>query len=1125
MLFNEGNITSALARVCNSDGATLGTAFFILPSEGIALTCHHLISTQDESILLDCGDGELRRGRVAIDDRFPAIDLAVISEVEAPRVTALPIVGDYQGISRFWSKGFHYYGTQIVDALPTSGEVEGETSTRFSTQGRDYELKKVLLLRTAVIDAGLSGAPVIDPETGVAFAIVNAKFGKSSPIGGLALPFARAQEHSAKLRELFEANASAVPRFGRFLNRLGALKICQVQRDSVIDRLIKRGFFLPDKYCARNEQDAVSKFYGSDLLILPIVGNAGVGKTTLLANIARQPEARAALLMLARDLRPDETELSVAIDSKLREHVSDLLGPRGDISFVISSLQSAGEQLTVILDGLNEIPVAAAQSLDSWLDRSITWLEETNTKLIVSSRSEYWQTCVSLFPEERMYQESNKKDSQVGLSLGDFSEDEAERVKDLYSLAPAIPIHHIQHPLIARIYLELESEVTQARVVGTTRYQVLQRFIKLKCDRIARAVGLGVLSSHVESCLIEAARVTLATGQLEFEDSQFFSLFMNNAALADQFVHEGLFMTTSGGKRFGFDEIAEFLQSKLLGIDTIVTYFSPNKNVQKLTTGAIVYAILRLDEQGKSELVSRAISAIVRGHRLFANEEEYWPRYGICESVLPQLVQQIQSPEQFRVDIEAYAADLAGNESYLDFIYDRFGFRLAVGRSRLPLTLKLSLLRTFLLREDSYDFEHHHWDDLERYVIRSRGHTGTILAELIQATPLAVFECLIEWLTDSTLLREHKSTVADAAIAMMFFYRHLAFESLCELVARSATAKGGILLTYISNNDPLKTLDVCLKWLNRDDPLLLKYSAVLATTIAGSVSDTTLDDKIYEVLTGVMGRLSNEIDTIATKGIGRLKKYREAVVAELISHFERGDPVVDGYAIAELSDTHFDSIVVAIRKLIKFRAERASEAVSALMHQSRSPEQLDAMMDLIDFGAEEGLLRFHTFRMAIEYLLYQSRGARLPGRVMDLVQHAIRIEPEVRLHLGYFACASHREDINERNIQDQLLELLIATGTDDEREWMLRQLIGTGRYSPDDLKTFLTIQETMPVEQFHRVLIRAAYMHEGFVTRLVDWLQLEGGISPFGPTQTLLDRVRNGETGTEVIRNIFDDSY
>src|SRR6185369_1796201 len=130
------------------------------------------------------------------------------------------------------------------------------------------------------------------------------------------------------------------------------------------------------------------------------------------------------------------------------------------------------------------------------------------------------------------------------------------------------------------------------------------------------------------------------TGQLELQDKQFFSLFMNNAALADQSVLEGLFMTTSGGKRFSFDEIAEFLQSKTLDFDTILRYFSLDQDVPKVTTGAIVFALLSLDEQGKSELVSHAISAIVKAHSLFAGEEEYWSKLRICESVLPQLVQQ-----------------------------------------------------------------------------------------------------------------------------------------------------------------------------------------------------------------------------------------------------------------------------------------------------------------------------------------------------------------------------------------------------------------------------------------------------------------------------------------------------
>ena len=1125
MLFDEGKITGALARVCNSDGATVGTAFFILPSEGIALTCDHLIPAESESILLDCGDGEPRQGRVATDDRFPAIDLAVIRGIEPPPASALPVVSDYQGISHFWTKGFHYYGTEILDALPTSGRVVGETSTKFSVRGKDYELKNLLLLKTDVIDAGLSGAPVIDPETGVAFGLVNAKFGNSPSIGGFALPFARAEEHSVRLKELFEANAKAVPRFGRFLNSPGALQICRLQRESVIDRLVRRTYFLADKYCDRSEQQIIAEFYESDCLILPLIGNAGVGKTTLLANIARQPEVKAALFILARDLRYDETELCIAINSKLREHVSNLLGPHSDVSVLISSLRSSGEQLTVILDGLNEIPAAAAQSLDGWLDRSITWLEETNTKLIVSSRPEFWQTCANLFPAKRVYPQSDERRLQAGLALGDFSEEEAEIVKELYGLPPAIPISHIQHPLIARMYLELESEHTQAKVIGATRYQVLQRFIRLKCDRIARAVGLGVLSSHVESCLVEAARVTLETGQLELEDSKFFNLFMSNTALADQFVQEGLFMTTSGGKRFSFDEIAEFLQSRTLNFDRILQFFSTPvaEDFQKLTTGAISFAILRFDETGKGELVSQLMSTIVKAHALFAADEANWTTTRIYESVLAQLVQQIQNPDRFTTDIEAYATELSKNPRHNSFTYDRFNFRLAIGRSGLPLRFKINLLRMFMVKEDSYDFEHHHWDDLERYVIRGRRHTGAALAELIQSSPVPVFQALTEWFTDTTRLHENKSTIADAAMAMMFFYRHLAFEPLCELIIRSETQQGNTLFMYMAQHDPLRTVDVCLKWISQEDPLLLKHSAHIATFIAGHVSDNTLEDKLYEILTGVIGRVSDEIDAVATKGIGRLPKYRQSVVDKLINLFMKGSPEVDGYAIAELFDTDFDRVALAIRRSIKSSPEQAGDAISTLSRKALSPPQLDAIIDLIHFGADNGLLRFHTFGLGMEYLLSKSKNVSDPTRVMDLVRHVIGIDPSIRLHLRYFACGSHREDLTERKLQDEILELLIATQTGGDNEKVLRHLVESDRYQPEDLKTFLTIERTMPPERFHRTLLGAAFLEDGFANTLVDWLQMEGGISPFGPTQILLDRVQNGESGSEAVQNIFNE--
>ncbi|MFL6277683.1 MAG: serine protease [Blastocatellia bacterium] len=113
-------IHCALARVCNQEGATLGTGFFVLGAEGVALTCNHLIEGKEE-VWLDCGDGRQRKGRAAPEEQFPEIDLAILRCADDPPNCALPIEPDHRNLTRFWSKGFHYYGRDITQAFPLQG--------------------------------------------------------------------------------------------------------------------------------------------------------------------------------------------------------------------------------------------------------------------------------------------------------------------------------------------------------------------------------------------------------------------------------------------------------------------------------------------------------------------------------------------------------------------------------------------------------------------------------------------------------------------------------------------------------------------------------------------------------------------------------------------------------------------------------------------------------------------------------------------------------------------------------------------------------------------------------------------------------------------------------------------
>jgi len=1116
MLLDDDYVRRCLARVCNNDGATLGTAFFVLSADGVALTCHHLVENK-EKVLLDCGDGRQRVGLITAADRFPEIDLAIVRCVDDPPRCALAIEADSSGITRFWTKGYHFYGADVTDALPATGEISGVTEIQFSTLNETrYKLSGVLVLKNDVFDPGLSGAPVLDPETGVVFAMINAKFLQSGPVAGFALPLSRMNTHSPKLVSLFESNRNTVPRYGRFLNHIGASEVCRLQRDRIIDLQIRREFFLSDLYCKRAGERNIEAFFESGALILPIVGNAGVGKTMLMAEMARRSE-RNVVLLLGRDLRDGETDLSLAVTSRLQEVAGKLLGREGDASRVAAALRNGGRQLTVLFDGLNEIPARLSGDLQAWIERTITWLEETDTRLVLSCRPEFWAVAMDLFPKPLLFSMDNQEQtrSEAGIRLGDFSEEEANNVIERYGFSESLSARDIRHPLMARIYWEMKQEEVQGRLAPTARYDALQRFIEMKCDRMARALGPGVVRSYVEVSLKQAARASLARGGFEIGQEEFFGIFTDNPQLGNQLLLEGVFTTTSNGVRFVFDEIGEFVQAQTMQMDALISEFSGARQSQLgITAGTAVFLILRFDDYRQDEEVDRAIEAIVTAH------VEGGRKGLICENIIAQVLPQLREPGRFTSQIGRLAREMT-RQGRFSSEADRFELRATVTRLGIPLEFKLDLLRLFLPKEDSYDFEHHHWKNLKNDVFRLSWHTATLLGEVIHSSPERSFEVLSDWLTDMTPLSGNNSRISDAAMALMYYFRHLAFETLCEILARSPDPKAEFLLTEIAQTDIHETADLCLRWVEQNDPFLFDRAVRLSAYIAGRSQDNALEDKLYSVLIRGVGVADVEIDIIAKRGIGRLMKYRDAVIKELLFRFSRGDPQVDGYSVTEWASTHFSDIVSAVADLITTGKypERCSEALFSLCHREGSAEEKEKVVDLLYLGISKNLIKYSSFNHAVEYMLHSVDTQSLRLRMADFAGRISIGNPAVRVNLIYFAASAYHGNTHNRGLQDDIFELLTKHETDlDNRLLLVRTFAAQGLDRSDPLDYLLRIAREMSLKDFHDSLIGAAILKPDFAMQLAEWLESDPRLSPYGRTQEFLDGVRGGQTPYEAAR-------
>lgn len=491
-MFDTRTVEQALVRICGPNQVTRGTGFF-LNGRGLILTCDHGLGQLTE-VLVQTPDGQHHSARCPAPYRFPEIDLAIIATDLTP-TTALLVDFGYEVGMRVWTKGFQYQSSNLTAAFPLRATISGTTSIRYQEQ--HYQFEKVLVLTKAEIEQGLSGAPLIDEETGVVVGVVNATFHKG---GGFALPFLSETEYPAPLQEIIAWNRVHIPRYGRFLNAAGARSICKSQVKAALRRLEKEGLFLPSLSFERPTlRQAINRFLQGDALILPIVGEAGTGKTTLLALLASSLfEKQPCLLLRASLMNPDGKSLQEAVEDTLR-----LSGKTFDIERFPKVLTAKKRRLLILLDGLNEVPPPVRENITAWIQQSVSWLEEVSTQLIVTSRPSFWDLIKRYFPPQLVYgskgfrPEANPEDSL--LPVGNFSLEEAKTALRIYGLEQgSITARDVQHPFLARIYWDL------SLIAPVTPFVGFKEFVKRKCERVALIADASPL--FVQHLLSKAAK-------------------------------------------------------------------------------------------------------------------------------------------------------------------------------------------------------------------------------------------------------------------------------------------------------------------------------------------------------------------------------------------------------------------------------------------------------------------------------------------------------------------------------------------------------------------------------------------------------------------------------------------
>lgn len=454
-----------LVRVHDLAGRPRGTGF-VADHRGTVLTSHEAVDGLSRLVLRTARD---RRRVVAAADvtPLPALGLALV-RTEGLGVAPLPVTvrarveaGTYVRIAAGGWREARVLGATDVTYTATD---------RFHLLGDALELAVGMSGRDALrLGGGAAGGPVLDVATGAVLAVLGTALSSGHSDVGFAVPLPPAP---GPLADLLAENAATVPAYGADLNLAGVLALtatsvaqdgpprapavgegAEARADAGPGAAVGTGVaggtgaavgtgpvvgpVAGAGSCAVVEPveraSAVREFAAfaaSRAGVLGLVGAPGSGRTTELAALAtrrsRGTEPAPTLWLRGADLRDDDMSLADAVRRTLARAARivtawDRSRPAGFDGVTPERIahlaRAAGRPLLLLLDGPEEMPPVLAHRLPEWTGSTAAWLRETETRLVVACRAEYWERAGAEFPQEVLYATVNGERPSAPLAV------------------------------------------------------------------------------------------------------------------------------------------------------------------------------------------------------------------------------------------------------------------------------------------------------------------------------------------------------------------------------------------------------------------------------------------------------------------------------------------------------------------------------------------------------------------------------------------------------------------------------------------------------------------------------------------------------------------------------------
>ncbi|MFI9343688.1 serine protease [Streptomyces sp. NPDC052773] len=641
------------------------------------------------------------------------------------------------------------------------------------------------------------------------------------------------------------------------------------------------------------------------------------------------------LWLRGADLRDDDASVADAVRRAL-ERAARIASAAGSRSATPDDLtpehlahvaRAAGRPLLLLLDGPEEMPPGLADRLRAWTDRTVAWLRETGTRLVVACRAEYWESAGAEFPVELLYApaagEALRHVGPPCVPLGDLTEAEAHLARARYGIpGGALDETDARHPLTLRLLAEVRAAVPGAPVPGPLdHHDVFSAHLDLMCLRVAtrlaaenglRGTAVRRLAARVAGQVHEAARRSLCPGQGGLDRPAFEAVFPwgpapdrlgGGTGWASAVLAEGLIVPAGGGYRFAHEEFADWIQGMHLDLDEALRALvhrprtagaAHPEPVPHHRVGPVVQSLLFVArQQGTAHLASRLTEL---AHALDADPHSWW-----AARLLSEVLLRVPDATPYLTVLRLLADSVVDWGRQQRYVPRELGPDFWT-RLRLPEAERLDLLRRLVLADPAPQAT-----PAPRYL--------DAVARLLAAAPTAVQPQLIRWFGDERPLpATPHATVAAAAQALLHTHRHRAVDDLTELLADSAHGRAGELLAVLAEEEPSAICRAVDRWVHDERPE--RRAAALAYGLRAAPHVRSEADR--ELLRyAALALLARPADTALHGGalglLVRDPRTRAHHLPRALDHFRAGDPHLPPSALAAALPTHPEPVLDAFR--------------------------------------------------------------------------------------------------------------------------------------------------------------------------------------------------------------------